>query len=43
MDALIHKGLALFNLGRSEEAIEYYDRALAIDPNATQTTGQVIQ
>jgi tetratricopeptide (TPR) repeat protein len=31
-DALISKGLALYNLGRTEEAIQYYDRALAIDP-----------
>ena len=27
------KANALFNLERYEEAIEYYDKALAIDPN----------
>jgi tetratricopeptide (TPR) repeat protein len=30
--ALDSKGLALFNLGRLEEAIEYYDRVLDIEP-----------
>ena len=30
--ALLNKGVALGNLGRHQEAIEYYDRALGIDP-----------
>ena len=28
-----NKGLALNNLGKYEEAIEWYDKALKIDPN----------
>ncbi|MDQ3853877.1 MAG: tetratricopeptide repeat protein [Thermoproteota archaeon] len=31
--ALNNKGIALFHLGRIEEAISYSDRALAIHPN----------
>jgi len=34
-NALINKGLALYNLGQYDEAIDYYDKALAIDPNNT--------
>jgi tetratricopeptide (TPR) repeat protein len=30
--ALINKGFALANLGQYEEAIGYYDKALAINP-----------
>ncbi len=33
MGALNNKGIALFHLGRIEEAISYSDRALAIHPN----------
>ena len=32
-----NKGIALNNLGRYEEAIEYYDRALAIDPTLVES------
>ena len=36
-----NKGLALYKLGRYEEAIECYDRALQIDPdNAVAWTGK---
>ena len=35
--ALNNKGIALNNLGRYEEAIEYYDRALAIDPTLVES------
>jgi Flp pilus assembly protein TadD len=31
-DAWNNKGLALDNLGKSTEAIEYYNKALQIDP-----------
>ena len=31
--ALDNKGLALYNLGKYEEAIEWYDKVLKIDPN----------
>ena len=31
--ALNNKGLALKNLGKYQEAIEWYDKALKIDPN----------
>jgi tetratricopeptide (TPR) repeat protein len=31
--ALMDKGVALQNSGKNEEAIGYYDKALAIDPN----------
>ena len=30
---LYNKGIALDTLGKSEEAITWYDKALAIDPN----------
>ena len=33
VSALINKGLALDNLGNHIQAIQYYDKALAIDPN----------
>ena len=32
-DAWNNKGLALDNLGRYEEAIKYYDKAIELDPN----------
>jgi tetratricopeptide (TPR) repeat protein len=32
-DALYNKGLGLANLGKYDEAIKYFDRALDIDPN----------
>jgi tetratricopeptide (TPR) repeat protein len=32
-DTLLDKGAALFSLGRYEEAIEYFDRAIELDPN----------
>jgi tetratricopeptide (TPR) repeat protein len=31
--ALIEKGIILYELGEYNEAIGYYDKALAIDPN----------
>jgi tetratricopeptide (TPR) repeat protein len=31
--ALNNKGAALYNLGKYQEAIEYFDRELAIDPD----------
>jgi tetratricopeptide (TPR) repeat protein len=37
MEALANKGLALGNLGRYQEAIEYFDQAIAIIPDATET------
>ena len=33
VDAWNNKGVALDNLGRYQEAIEYYDKALEIDPD----------
>lgn len=33
LNTLFNKDLALSHLGRYEEAITYYDKALAIDPN----------
>jgi tetratricopeptide (TPR) repeat protein len=33
IDELMEKGNALLISGRLDEAIKYYDRALAIDPN----------
>ena len=39
MIALGNKGLALDKLGRYEEAIEEYDRILAIDPNDINALG----
>jgi tetratricopeptide (TPR) repeat protein len=33
VEALFDKGLALDGLGQYEEAISYYDKVLAIDPN----------
>src|SRR5215216_3719357 len=33
VEILYNKGLALDSLGKSEEAITYYDKVLAIDPN----------
>jgi len=31
-EALVDKGLVLEDLNRTEEAVQYYDRVLAIDP-----------
>ena len=33
LDALYNKGIALDNLGKYQEAITYYDKVLAINPN----------
>jgi tetratricopeptide (TPR) repeat protein len=33
--SLLEQGNAAYDQGRSEEAIKYYDQALAIDPNST--------
>jgi tetratricopeptide (TPR) repeat protein len=35
VSALINKGRALYNLGNYTQAITYFDKALAIEPNAT--------
>ena len=32
-DDLVNKGLASYQLGKYEEALEYYNKALEIDPN----------
>jgi tetratricopeptide (TPR) repeat protein len=32
-DTWNNKGLALYNLGKHEEAIKWYDKALEIEPN----------
>jgi tetratricopeptide (TPR) repeat protein len=34
---LSNKGVSLFELEKYSEAIEYYDKALAIDPNDIKT------
>ncbi|MGC1928382.1 MAG: tetratricopeptide repeat protein [Candidatus Nitrosopolaris sp.] len=36
-DALSSKGIALYNLGNHTGAIEYYDKALTIDPHDETT------
>ena len=41
MIALTDKGKLLNKLGRYQEAIEYTDRALAIDSDATKLSGEV--
>ena len=33
VSALVHKGSALYSLGNYTQAIQYYDKALAVDPN----------
>jgi tetratricopeptide (TPR) repeat protein len=33
LDTLYNKGLALYHLGNYTGAIEYFDRALVVDPN----------
>jgi tetratricopeptide (TPR) repeat protein len=39
---LSNKGLALLDLGKYEEAITYFDKALAIDPdNTLSKTGKL--
>ena len=37
MNALFDKGNALDNLGNHTQAIQYYDKALDIDPNNIDT------
>ncbi|RLI82002.1 hypothetical protein DRP04_04950 [Archaeoglobales archaeon] len=37
--AWYNKGLALYNLGKLEEAVECYDRALEINPNLNWQRG----
>jgi tetratricopeptide (TPR) repeat protein len=39
INASIEKGFALFKLGQYEEAIGYYNKALAIDPNKALVLG----
>jgi len=36
IESLIEQGNTAYDLGRSEEAVQYYDRALAIDPEDTE-------
>jgi tetratricopeptide (TPR) repeat protein len=33
VDAWYNKGIALYGLGKYNEAIEYYDKSIEIDPN----------
>ena len=35
--AMDRVGLILYNLGKENEAIKYFDKSLAIDPNNTAT------
>jgi cytochrome c-type biogenesis protein CcmH/NrfG len=38
INALLYKGLSLYNLERYNEAVAYYDRVLEIDPNNINAT-----